>query len=130
MNINQKVVIVTGSGGGIGEGIAKHFAAHGAKVLVNDINSAAGQKVVKDIQAAGGTAAFFAADVTRSDDVKAMVQDCIHCWHSPSPWSHLVQRLERCGDHHQQIFGSRIGTRQHPSELHQPGVQPRHGLVG
>ena len=35
MNIQQKVVIVTGSGGGIGEGIAKHFAAHGAKVLVN-----------------------------------------------------------------------------------------------
>ena len=47
MNINQKVVIVTGSGGGIGEGIAKHFAAHGAKVLVNDIQAAAGHKVVK-----------------------------------------------------------------------------------
>jgi NAD(P)-dependent dehydrogenase (short-subunit alcohol dehydrogenase family) len=61
MNIHQKVVIVTGSGGGIGEGIAKHFAAHGAKVLVNDVNNTAGQKVVKDIQAAGGTAAFFAA---------------------------------------------------------------------
>ena len=80
MNINQKVVIVTGSGGGIGEGIAKHFAAHGAKVLVNDINSATGQKVVKDIQAAGGTAAFFAADVTRSDDVKAMVQEAVKLW--------------------------------------------------
>jgi len=47
MNINQKVVIVTGSGGGIGEGIAKHFAAHGAKVLVNDIQAAAGHKVVQ-----------------------------------------------------------------------------------
>lgn len=58
MNINQKVVIVTGSGGGIGEGIAKHFAAHGAKVLVNDIQATAGQKVVQEIQATGGTAAF------------------------------------------------------------------------
>jgi 3-oxoacyl-[acyl-carrier protein] reductase len=80
MNIQQKVVIVTGSGGGIGEGIAKHFAAHGAKVLVNDIHTAAGHKVVKDIQAAGGTAAFFAADVTRSDDVKAMVQEAVKLW--------------------------------------------------
>ena len=80
MNINQKVVIVTGSGGGIGEGIAKHFAEHGAKVLVNDINSTAGQKVVQDIQAAGGTAAFFAADVTRSDDVKNMVQEAVKLW--------------------------------------------------
>ena len=80
MNINQKVVIVTGSGGGIGEGIAKHFAAHGAKVLVNDINTTAGQKVVQDIQAAGGTATFFAADVTRSDDVKNMVQEAVKLW--------------------------------------------------
>ena len=80
MNINQKVVIVTGSGGGIGEGIAKHFAAHGAKVLVNDIQAAAGEKVVQEIQAAGGTAAFFAADVTRSDDVKAMVQEAVRLW--------------------------------------------------
>lgn len=80
MNINQKVVIVTGSGGGIGEGIAKHFAEHGAKVLVNDINTTAGQKVVQDIQAAGGTAAFFAADVTRSDDVKNMVHEAVKLW--------------------------------------------------
>ncbi|MEY3410202.1 MAG: 4-formylbenzenesulfonate dehydrogenase TsaC1/TsaC2 [Pseudomonadota bacterium] len=80
MNINQKVVVVTGSGGGIGEGIAKHFAAHGAKVLVNDINTTAGQKVVQDIQAAGGTAAFFAADVTRSDDVKNMVKEAVKLW--------------------------------------------------
>lgn len=80
MNINQKVVIVTGSGGGIGEGIVKHFAAHGAKVLVNDINTTAGLKVVQDIQAAGGTAAFFAADVTRSDDVKNMVQEAVNLW--------------------------------------------------
>ena len=61
MNINQKVVIVTGSGGGIGEGIDKHFAAHGAKVLVNDIQAATGHKVVKEIQAEGGTAMAISA---------------------------------------------------------------------
>jgi 3-oxoacyl-[acyl-carrier protein] reductase len=35
--LEGKVVIVTGAGGGIGEGIAKLAASHGAKVLVNDL---------------------------------------------------------------------------------------------
>jgi 3-oxoacyl-[acyl-carrier protein] reductase len=47
---------------------------------VNDIQATAGQKVVQEIQAAGGTAAFFAADVTRSDDFKAMVQEAVKLW--------------------------------------------------
>ena len=73
MRIENKVVIVTGSGGGIGEGIARRLAAEGAKVVVNDINPTLGQKVAAEINAAGGTAMFFAADVTKSDDVKALV---------------------------------------------------------
>ena len=47
---------------------------------MNDIQATAGQKVVQEIQAAGGTAAFFAADVTRSDDVKNMVQEAVKLW--------------------------------------------------
>jgi 3-oxoacyl-[acyl-carrier protein] reductase len=47
---------------------------------VNDILAAAGQKVVQDIQVAGGTATFFAADVTRSDDVKALVHEAVKLW--------------------------------------------------
>jgi 3-oxoacyl-[acyl-carrier protein] reductase len=73
MRVNHKSIIVTGSGGGIGEGIAKRLAAEGAQVIVNDINPAAGEKVVAEIVAAGGTASFFAADVTKSEDVKALV---------------------------------------------------------
>jgi len=80
MNIQQKIVIVTGAGGGIGEGIAQHFAAHGAYVLVNDIQVASGEKVVKAIQAAGGTASFFAADMTKSDEVKALVKEAVKLW--------------------------------------------------
>ncbi len=74
MRVANKSIIVTGSGGGIGEGIAKRLAAEGASVIVNDINAAAGEKVVSEIVAAGGKASFFAADVTKSDDVKALVQ--------------------------------------------------------
>jgi 3-oxoacyl-[acyl-carrier protein] reductase len=73
MRVDQKSIIVTGSGGGIGEGIAKRLAAEGARVIVNDINAALGERVVAAIMAAGGTASFFAADVTQSADVKALV---------------------------------------------------------
>lgn len=73
MRVNGKSIIVTGSGGGIGEGIAKRLAAEGAHVIVNDINAALGEHVVAEITAAGGSASFFAADVTQSAQVKALV---------------------------------------------------------
>ncbi len=75
MRVPNKSIIVTGSGGGIGEGIAKRLAAEGASVIVNDVNAAAGQRVVAEITATGGRASFFAADVTVSAEVKALV-DC------------------------------------------------------
>ena len=73
MRIQNKVVIVTGAGGGIGEGIAKRLAEEGGKIIVNDINKAMGERVVAEITEAGGTASFFAADVTKSADMKALV---------------------------------------------------------
>ena len=73
MRVKDKSIIVTGAGGGIGEGIARRLAEQGAQVIVNDINTALGEKVVAEINKAGGKASFFAADVTRSDDVKALV---------------------------------------------------------
>jgi 3-oxoacyl-[acyl-carrier protein] reductase len=73
MRVKGKSIIVTGSGGGIGEGIAKRLAEEGANVVVNDINRDAGEKVTAQINAAGGKASFFAADVTKSADMKALV---------------------------------------------------------
>ena len=77
MRVRNKVIIVTGSGGGIGEGIAKRLAAEGAHVIVNDIQPALGEKVVADIRAAGGQAVFVAADVTQTAQVKALVQAAV-----------------------------------------------------
>jgi len=74
MRVKGKSIIVTGSGGGIGEGIAKRLAAEGAQVIVNDINRELGEKVAAQMRADGGQASFFAADVTRSADVKALVE--------------------------------------------------------
>jgi len=94
MRLQDKVVIVTGAGGGIGEGIAKHLASHGAKVVVNDIQQALGEKVVEAIKAAGGTASYVAADVTQSDQVKALVEAAIQsygrldCMVNNAGWTH------------------------------------------
>ena len=80
MRVSNKSIIVTGAGNGIGEGIAKRLAAEGGKVIVNDINEAGGQRVVAEITAAGGTAAFFKADVTKSAEVKAMVDEAVRLY--------------------------------------------------
>jgi 3-oxoacyl-[acyl-carrier protein] reductase len=77
MRVQNKSIIVTGAGGGIGKGIALRLAQEGAQVIVNDINVALGEEVVGEITAAGGAAAFFAADVTRSADVKALVDEAV-----------------------------------------------------
>jgi 3-oxoacyl-[acyl-carrier protein] reductase len=73
MRVSSKSIIVTGAGGGIGEGIARRLAAEGAHVIVNDINAALGEKVAADICAAGGKARFVAADVTKGADWQALV---------------------------------------------------------
>jgi len=77
MRVKNKSIIVTGSGGGIGEGIAKRLAAEGAQVIVNDVNAALGEQVVAAILRDGGRASFFSADVTKSAEVKALVEAAV-----------------------------------------------------
>jgi 3-oxoacyl-[acyl-carrier protein] reductase len=74
MRLKDKIAIVTGAGSGFGEGIAKRFAQEGCKILVNDINIEGGERVAREINAAGGKAAFFNADVAKGADWAAMVK--------------------------------------------------------
>jgi 3-oxoacyl-[acyl-carrier protein] reductase len=68
MRLRNKVAIVTGGGGGFGEGIARLFAAEGAKVVVADLRLDAAIRVAGEI---GGLA--IAGDVAKGEDVQAMV---------------------------------------------------------
>ena len=68
-----KVALVTGGGAGIGRESALAFAREGAKVVVVDWSREGGEQTVALIEADGGEALFLSADVSRDDQVKAMV---------------------------------------------------------
>ena len=69
--LSDKVVIVTGSAAGIGRATAERLAEEGASVTVSDIVPS-GDKVAKAIVAAGGTAIFVKADVSRERDTERL----------------------------------------------------------
>ena len=77
MRLQNKVAIVTGAGSGFGEGIAKRFAEEGARVVVNDIDFANGERVVREIDATGGYAHFCVGDVSSDADVGKLVRSAI-----------------------------------------------------
>lgn len=72
-SISGKSVIVTGASKGIGKGIAKVFAAQGAKILIAARNKADIDKAVDEITASGGVATGCVADVADWTSVQAMV---------------------------------------------------------
>lgn len=74
MDLQDKVVIITGGGRGIGASTAELCARHGAKVVVADIRSDWGNGVVEKIRKAGGEASFFEVDVSKEPSVEAMVK--------------------------------------------------------
>src|SRR5262249_49342404 len=68
-----RIAIVTGAGSGFGEGIARRFAAEGAKVVLNDVHAANGERVTAAIVAGGGHAKFCAGDVSKDAGVGHLV---------------------------------------------------------
>ncbi|MCW8154767.1 SDR family oxidoreductase [Stutzerimonas stutzeri] len=84
IRFEDKVVIVTGGGGGLGRAHALLFARHGAKVVVNDLggstqgegaNSSAADRVVEEIRQAGGTAIANHDSVTDGDRIVQQALD-------------------------------------------------------
>ena len=73
LNLTGRVIIVTGGGSGIGRATACLLASRGARVVVADVDEAAGRETVAAIRALDGLAAFVHTDVANEDDVRAMI---------------------------------------------------------
>ena len=74
MRLKNKVAIVTGAGGGFGEGIARLFAAEGARVALVDLRGDAAARVATEI---GGDAIALTADVGSAEDVARTVAETV-----------------------------------------------------
>ncbi len=74
---NNRTIIVTGSGAGLGRGYALALAAEGANVVVNDIKREAAEAVVAEIQAAGGKAVASVDDITSMAGAENIVKTAV-----------------------------------------------------
>lgn len=73
MSTQNKVIVITGASSGIGEASAKLLAKNGAKVVLGARRESRLQTIVNDIKQAGGQADYRVTDVTKPDDLKALV---------------------------------------------------------
>jgi NAD(P)-dependent dehydrogenase (short-subunit alcohol dehydrogenase family) len=80
MELKDKVAIVTGSGRGIGEGIAMVLAREGARLVIVDMNLDDARNVVKRIEAGGGKAIATRTDISKKAEVEAMVAETIRAF--------------------------------------------------
>lgn len=75
--LQNKVAIVTGATSGMGAEIAKLFASHGAKVVVNGRNNKRGDQIVQDIQDKNGDAVFINSDISTPEGNEFLVRQTL-----------------------------------------------------
>jgi len=80
MDFTGKTIIITGSGGGIGEGYAKAFADKGMNVVIAELNSEAGNRVADEINKGGGKALFIQTDVSDESSAKACADQTVEAF--------------------------------------------------
>ncbi len=75
--LSDKTAIITGGASGIGAASARLFVEEGARVLIADAQSERGEALAKEL---GDAAAFHQVDVTREDEIRAVVGDAVERW--------------------------------------------------
>jgi NAD(P)-dependent dehydrogenase (short-subunit alcohol dehydrogenase family) len=78
--IEGKIALITGGSSGIGRATALLFGREGAKVAVADYNAEGGERTVKTIKEAGGTASFHAVDVSNPLAVEALISKVVETY--------------------------------------------------
>jgi NAD(P)-dependent dehydrogenase (short-subunit alcohol dehydrogenase family) len=79
-NFNDKVVLITGAGNGIGRATALAFSQQGASVVVSDVSHRDGEETTDLITKAGGIATFIPCDVTKDQDVQTLVNGTLEAY--------------------------------------------------
>ena len=74
---DNKIVSITGGAYGIGKGTALEFAREGAKVTIADIDKSAGLNVISEIKDLGASGIFVAADVSKADQCKNVIDETV-----------------------------------------------------
>jgi NAD(P)-dependent dehydrogenase (short-subunit alcohol dehydrogenase family) len=77
VRLADKVAVITGAASGIGRESALLFAGEGARIIVADVNDAAGEKTAAEINTAGGQAAFVHCDVSKAVEVENLIRTAV-----------------------------------------------------
>lgn len=75
MGVEGLVFVITGAAVGIGAGTARLAAKRGARVVISDVNTKDGEALAQEILEAGGNAVFIACDVTKDEEVEALMKE-------------------------------------------------------
>jgi NAD(P)-dependent dehydrogenase (short-subunit alcohol dehydrogenase family) len=78
--LKGKVALITGGAEGIGGAAVRLFAREGAKVVFCDVNSEVAERTLAEVRRVGGDASFFAADVSREEEVAALVKHAVETY--------------------------------------------------
>jgi len=71
----NKIALITGGCSGIGKATALKFASHCARIIILDANEEKGCKTIQEITTAGGEGSFYRCDVSKENEVKAVMAD-------------------------------------------------------
>lgn len=78
--LENQIAVITGSGSGMGEGIARLFAGEGASLVISDLNGAWAEAVAAGIADDGGRVVWKQADVRKENDCRQLIDYAVEVW--------------------------------------------------